>query len=88
MLTKDISTPADITPSTLDTKNISLFYGLYKCTDCGTYCCRRYRGDSEAAAGVPHPAAEAGAASCREKAGQLRRRTEREDGQYTVHRVN
>jgi len=33
MLTKDISTPADITPSTLDTKNISLFYGLYKCTD-------------------------------------------------------
>jgi len=49
---------------------------------------RRYRGDSEAAAGVPHPAAEAGAASCREKAGQLRRRTEREDGQYTVHRVN
>jgi len=32
-LTKDISTPADIAPSALETIIFLLFYGLYKCTD-------------------------------------------------------
>jgi len=32
-LTEDISTPADIAPSALETIIFLLFYGLYKCTD-------------------------------------------------------